>query len=686
MSLIVATSRIDENTLPQPSEKPSNFKNFFRSPIEIEPDSEIAVQSVKIQRSGNISVEEDDFFCHYFGTDPANFASYRELLSLSRTIKIPRGTYSLAGYEKAIQDTLNTQYDDPRTFGGYGVDINVDASGQELGVEIQGVDKGSATGKDLHASMISQPVFNIANPFNVYKGKADTGSAVIVKSSEFTYTGGTGVFASTENTTKLNESRSIGILTGFPFGMNQGKFIIELINASDAPYAIGLSRPQIQVESYRNSSEAQTTNERYSNIYTLDKETAQQRQQETGIITYDDSAYIGGTYEVYDYVFMLDNVGTITIAQRVWDNDHEQSTMQEVDYWNNTYTGSPGTAKLTKAQFYATWDGIMFEGQGDEVRLYFKQKGKAVFDVVVASTFDSGSPGSAFSPIGTTSYALYPMLNIGKGSATITKMESSNTLNQYKYPVFTDTPTGGYVAGNDAFSNEGFYYLPRDSQYSTIKKPYVSLSDAIASNSIQDIVYAADSSVLKRTLQDPALVAYGNYFYELLNGANGVDYKHLFTISKFIVPDRFDTLIKSQLFPNMAGRLGFPDRAFLISNNTDGYVSGDNTLTIKFTSTAELTKTSISSFIRIPNLTHKTFNGAQSGLSKIVYQLPQFANGGRQFGALFFEASEKTYVKLHNTSPMLLNMLQVQIVDSQERELNSLVGDTQVVFHVRKSV
>ena len=134
----------------------------------------------------------------------------------------------------------------------------------------------------------------------------------------------------------------------------------------------------------------------------------------------------------------------------------------------------------------------------------------------------------------------------------------------------------------------------------------------------------------------------------------------------------------------MAGRIGFVDRAFLISNDADGYVSGDNTLAVTFKSTGELEKTSTSSFIRIPNLTHKSFNGAQSGISKILYQLPQFSNDGRQFGPLYFEANEKTYVKLNNPAPMILNHLQIQIVDSQERELNSLVGDTQIVFHVRK--
>jgi len=135
----------------------------------------------------------------------------------------------------------------------------------------------------------------------------------------------------------------------------------------------------------------------------------------------------------------------------------------------------------------------------------------------------------------------------------------------------------------------------------------------------------------------------------------------------------------------MSGRLGFRDRSFLISSDTDGYVSGDGTLTIKFTSTDSLNKTAIASFIRIPNLTHKSFNGGQSGLSKIIYQLPQFSNGGSQYGSLYFEPGEKTYVKLNNPSKMILNMLQVQVVDAQEKEVDSLTGDTHIVFHVRRS-
>ena len=634
MSLIVATSRIDENTLPQASEKPSNFKNFFRSPIEIEANSEIAVQSVKFQRTGNITIEEDDFFCHYFGLDPRDYQKYTELTSFSRTIKIPRGTYSLSGYEKQVQDALNLQYDDPRTFGGYGVDIHTNASGEELGLDIQCVDKGSATGKDFHASLGSTPTYNIANPYSYWEDDE------ILKSSKFTYTPATGIFLSTEESTTLNNSESIGMLTGFPFGLNGGKFIVEtaVAMATDDPLCIGLSRPQIQIESDTNATLAQTETERHNGISQLDDFTYPEHTNSTDWMTYNDQGGITGTWEMYDYVFAVDDEDEITIAQRVWIDIEDVSQMQEIE-------------------------------------LYFKQKGKAVFDKVVSSTFASGAPGTCFSPIGSTSYALYPQLNIGDGSVHITKYDSSNTLNQYKFPVFTVGATGGYLAGDDAFSNEGFYGLSAE--------PYVlGTGRTLCSNTIQPLVYTADSCDQKFALDDLD----GNYLFVLLNSALGVDYTHLFTMNKFTQPERLDTLLASQEFPNMSGKLGFVDRAFIISNNTDGYVSGNNTLTVIFTSTGQLQKTATGSFIRIPNLTHRTFNGAQSGISKIIYQLPQFANDGRQFGALYFEASEKTYVKLHNTAPMILNMLQVQIVDAQERELNSLTGDTQVVFHVRKAV
>ena len=667
MSLIIATSHIDENTDSQPNEKPSNFTNFYRSAIEIEPNSEIAVQSVKVQRTGNITVGTDDFFAHYFGSSPELINDEESLTCFSRTIKPKRGSYSLVEYDRLIQNTLNEQYDDPRTFGGYLVDTHTNTSGVELGLEIRCIDKGSASGTNVSASLTSVPTFNITNPYSV-------GEGVIAPSDGFTWTPASGSFTRTADpSTSLRESLGVGILKGAPFGLNQGKFIVELGAAKNAPCAVGLTRPQIQIESYEESLQTDV-DARDRTARPLDWNTAPRQAGDTRIINYDETGTMGGTWELYDYAFYFDEDDNITIAERVWDY-RTHSVMQEMEYWANSFAGSVG-AKLTKTQFNASWDGIMFEGVGDEIELSFKQNGKQVFDKVISSTF-ANSKGRSFNPIGSTSYALYPQLNILEGTAKVTKYESSNVPNTYKYPTLTtDIPTGQYLAGNDAFSNEALV-----GQIDAF--PWVILSNSLASNSLASLVFLADSSWQKLEHSEIS----GGYLYSGLNASLGVDFLHQFTIGK-VIPDTgwVSTVLPSQERANMSGKLGFVDRAIITSDSPDGYASGDATLNIVFTSTSSIEKTTLASFIRLPGLTHRSYNGAQSGLSKIIYQLPQFSNDGRQFGALYFEANEKTYVKLNNPGSMILNSLNVQIVDSQERELTSLTGDTQIVFHVRKSV
>ena len=671
MSLIVATSRIGEN---QQAGNPSNFKNFYRSPIQVEADSEIAVQSVKIERSGNIIVSEGDFFCHYFGTDPVLSGDFVRLTSLSRKIVPTPGTYTLSRYPDVIKTALNTQYDDPRTFGGYLVNAHTNASGEELGLEISCVDKGSASGTDVSGSLTAVPTYNITSP--------TYGTEPFAPSDGFTWTAASGSFA--DNASSPN--RACGVLTGAPFGLNEGKFVVKTVSASAQPYHVGLTRPQLQVETFANS-QISVGNQRDRRVAYLFKPDLNQ--------VIDD--HTGGGYiqrdgeEMYDYV-VFNNTGEdkIHIAERIYiEPDVEQRPfepldypgsgdyrLKEISYWENAYTGNTG-AILTKAQFHASWDGIMFQGNGDEIELYFKQNGKDVYDKVVSSSF-SAKPGRCFNPIGSTSYALYPQMRVGTGQTLVVdKYESKNPIGSYKYPTFTrGTGFVEYTPGDDMFSNERFY--------GASQMKMINITRPLSSNSMDNMIFVCDSSEQKqRTIDDELITT--DYAFSGLNTAKGVDYNHIFTINTFQQPHELDTTGGLQEYPNMSARLGFKDRAFLDSDDPAGYVSGDDTLTVKFTSTGECEKSAIASFIRIPNLTHKTFNGAQSGLSKILYQLPMFSNDGRQYGALHFEPGEKTYVKLHNPAPMLLNQLDIQIVDGEEKELDSLTGNTQIVFHVRKA-
>jgi hypothetical protein len=691
MSLIIATSRLNEDETQSTNQRPSNFQNFFRSPIQIEPDSEIAVDSVKIQRTGNITIGAKAHFCHYFGLNPDVLGvdnEYNELLSISRTIKPKKGTYSIESYAEQLTKDFNNQYDDPRIYGNASVIVNPNAAFQEEGVQIIFTDRGKSS-TDVSGSLVEQAVFNLANPSNFRKGQQTPGNDAIKPSDAFTWNSGTGVFSRTGNpATGFHNASCVGMLTGRPFCLNQGTFDFTIGSANGAPFCVGLSRPQIQFEDpTRESTNASSTTkektQRYRGIYNLDNNTWANKYNNTGILSYDGATSIRGPSETYDYVFIQDGNDDITIAHRVAQQgaggDGLVSRHQELEYWNSG--GSVTGSKMTKTAFGASYDGVRFEGLGDQMNLYFKQKGKSVYDQILGSNLSSaGAVGRTFNPIGSTSYALYPMINLGIGAITVTDYDSNytGTDNSYDSPTYVASPlsAAGYYPGDDMFSNEAvdglsaedFIHLKADRQ--------------LASDSLQSAVFKCDGSYLKLNSQQAG--AYGPFVFAGMNAAAGVDYGHIITMNKFSA-DPLDTLIAGQKYPNMSGRLGFPDRAIINSKSGVGYVAGDDSKVITFTSVFALEKTALSSFIRLPGLTHKSFNGAQAGLSKIIYQLPQFSNDGREFGALYFEPGEKTYIKLNNPNPLLLNSLQVQIVDPFEKETNSLTGDTQIVFHIRKS-
>lgn len=697
MSLIVATNSVNENKGRLDDATSSNFTNFYRSPIVIPPNSELAVESVKINRTGNVTIKDNDFFCHYFGRDPTTLPEDEEssyLNSVSRTIGLKRGTYNLDEYIKHVNDRTNKQYADPRIFNNASVTLNTATNGTEEGVNIKFTARASASGNDVSGSLTATPVFNLENPWDVENGSR------LKPSNKFTYTPGTGVFARTGTAADIsaglfnsscvailmaNGSAMDGTDKGKPFGLNEGRFDVGHNNASTRAFAVGLSRPQIQM----------TLTDPADKVFDLDYNTAPRVRKGLKIIDEGGNLDLLGPSEIYDYAVMgiSDSNGSdfAVVVQRAYDEFHQVSRHEEVAYWDTTGGIGPGTSgdRWTASEFFASFDGIRFQGAGDEIKLYFKNKAKSTYTQVLGSNLDP-TPGLCFTPIGDTSYALYPMLNLGNGSVTITKYESNYThavsaVTNYQAPYY-DSTRKLYHAGSDMFSNESPSILPGLEERYARDSFRTLTGDGTATSGGDDSVRKIDSSATK-FLWSEVETNLTDYGFVGLNASKGVAYEHQLTMSKFTGFSEYDSLVSSQEFPNMATRLGFPDRALLLEDEgvTDGYATvSTGGLIVTFTSTAELDKTVGSAFIRIPGLTHTSFNGAQSGISKIVYHLPQFSNDGRQFGPLYFAPGEKTYIDLNNPGPILLNSLQVQLVDEQEKITKALNGTTQVVFHIRQ--
>jgi hypothetical protein len=665
MSLIVTTSKIGENTQNIESGKPSNFTNFFRSPIEVEPNSEIAVESVKINRSANVDIKDNNnYFCHQFGEEFDEIADREYRINVPRTIQLDPKSYNLQDFVRQIESKMNTQWGAPSIYNNATVTVN-SISGVESGIKMQ-VAQRSASALNKTSSLTDSPYYNIANPTH---GKP---------SDQYSWTPGTGILARTGSTsTALSNASCVAMLKDRPFSNASGSVTVTVVNASANYWVVGLSRPHVQYE------EDDDGTRRTRNMYPSGWSDNYNFRFHTGTIS-------SRMNEHYDFGVMYRGATGVNNGVRIFCSANQANTdavkHYEIKYWDSggVHTGAP----MTAAQFNASYDRVRFTSAGGYLSVYFGRVSSALYDQMCGPNL-SRDVDKCLKPIGETTHALYPQINIGSGNVEVTQFTSEFNNADYLFPVYnaTDAQVGSagprqYVPGSDFYSNNR---IQKSNLVNIVNGVPITLYRDPNNRTIDDgaISVVDKSKTYENWHSATALAAYTTP--SGFNGSGGTKNKNVFVVNKYNRPNIEDYLISSQRFPNMSFALGYLDRSILSETRgtTESYVTGTDTNTVIFTSPHQLEKAGSTSYIRIPNLTHKSFNGAQSGISKMLYQVPQFSNDGREYGPLYFAPPEKTYVDLQNTGRTLLNSLQVQLVGVDEKEIDSLTGTTQIVFHIR---
>lgn len=681
MSLIITTSKLSENdNVGQlPSENPSNYTNFFRSPITIPPNSEIAVESVKINRTANVNIKDNSFFCHYFGqiADEEDDRPYQ--IEVPRRIRPDQGMYNLTEYKQELHSKLNKQYGHPSIFGNSSVLINTTANGAENGLKFEFKQRSQHL-TNRSGSLTSTPYYNIEVP-----------NSPSSPSDSFTWTPGTGIFQRTGGAAAngVQNTDCIGILKDVPFSNTALDMTVTVVNANADYWKVGLSRPHVQYETTE-SDGTRTTKNTYPYGYTQ----GNNYRMATGV------SRTSGP-EHYDFLVqcVTGAIPSPNNGLRMFCSLNRNASvglgnwkMYEMKYWESG--GSHAGSAMTSAQFYAKYDRIRFKSDGLYLNVYAGLTGSPNYEQLMGANL-SRDVDKCFKPRGDTTYALYPQFNIGSGNIELTEYQSEVNPaagETYRYPVYnaSDLPVGDagprqYVPGNDMYSCNR---VPSADKFNIVNGERITLYrniDNVQTDS-DAIAFVDGSQTYANYFSTAALESYFQPRFE--NASGGVLNKHVIIANKYTLGQKEDYLLQSQRFPNMSFGVGFLDRAILSESDghDHGFITGEDTNTVIFTSPHEIDKMPISGFVRIPNLTHQSFNGAQSGISKIIYQVPQFANDGRQYGPLYFAPGEKTYIDLKNPASTILNSLQVQIVGVDEKELKTLTATTQVVFHVRQKL
>ena len=93
-----------------------------------------------------------------------------------------------------------------------------------------------------------------------------------------------------------------------------------------------------------------------------------------------------------------------------------------------------------------------------------------------------------------------------------------------------------------------------------------------------------------------------------------------------------------------------------------------------------------SMFVRLKNMTFESANFSNSALSKILYHIPTFDNSGNDVGALHLEPNEMVYLDLNNPADVHLSTMEVDLIYNDETLATGVEGKTVVVFHIRPRI
>jgi hypothetical protein len=629
MSLIVLSNTSfneSEDNLPRVGgiKTPYSFTNTLQTPIVIPPDSEVALQSIKLNLDGDFEVRNwNDTMYQYIGKrvdeDVADyFDSINESTRYPAKITVERGTYNAEEFVDKLEEAMNRGLYHPNFQGLANASVQRSASNASFdGYNLTYDRSATASGNNRPGDEDVQFATEDSNGWS-YDGTTNF---------RFTKTSGNGSLY----------PRAFAQFTNAPCDLADGDLEVDFANASS--WFVGLSR-------YCNPD-----------FEFVDENGTFITRDFTEPEYFNSNGFLG----FYDYLacaFYDETNASHTLrlfhAVKSDDNENPQLEMQEVRYWG--FTGANFTAPYDLTTNASGYSRVHFETSGEAVKLKLSVAGASQ---IVVTTPTLGTPtgkNNYFKPIAQTCAYLYP------------KMEIKDTVNdgdaQNQYLDFHE-----YKCKNDL---TGFKYNGLDESKS-IQLPL--RERLINFDWYQTMINIGQVGKLKevdfRVFNDMSAGTAAHTFIETEHGKIAQEYAPVPIVgesNRYIPSD----------FANMRYVLGFDD-------NAKDQPTSKNGSAVTFTS--DQTPKTISNqsvFVRLTSLTQRSVNGVTGNESKIIYHCPRFDNAGNQVGGLFFEPGEKTYLDIGNIAETPINTFSVDLVDNKERFIKSAIGSTTICLHIRK--
>ena len=633
MSLIV-TSNIGQDEIDESNAfKPFSYQNALRNTYKIPANSEIALQSAKINKNSLLVVDRTNTtYCHYFGTPIGGDAS-TEIENIESSTTIP--FFGIGGTGTAFRDGKRVS----RNTTDFANDL-------EKSFAETAFHPSLITGENpVTANIVVEPNYvSATNAFDGYKWTFTQQTAKTTKNNASIGDSFTDISIDSQGgfTTSAGTITSTG-KNGFyaqtriqPISQNNGTCIMNFngLNTGGAgsrnPFIVGLSRINTQKELLG----AQISIPNHYNFAAHQNgaffETGMQ-----GRGFYDVCIVRSGDL-LYVFQSGTSSNGGICMNEVVYYGSHNPNFGTQYDIATNN----------------GSYQKVRFTLQNEEIKIELGNASdayKILCDFTTMRSTDDGEGGTKpaatknqfMNPTNCAKWNLFPTFSCSRGTGKTLTIE--NLQHYTNYPDYTDT---NYMEhnwwGKVEFNGEE------------------ALAEQVESR-------PWNSRSVAGTILAPKGV----------NASGGMtDYKNTIITAKSL---EYGADVTDQANSQMS--FGFSGRPISVPDS-----ASDNLITIIKSIKAPTITSGASLFVRLNNFTQTSLNARQGTISKIVAHLPRFDNGGNETGALYFEPHEKTYIDLNNPEDLYINSFDVDIVYDNETFCTALNGKTIICFHIRKKL
>lgn len=647
MSLIITSNnRFRQNigaAVPLNTTPPYSYRNHLRDTFKVPKNSEIALQSVKVEKNGQFILDSGNcIFYHYFGVPLGNPAVR------------PDFTYATSQPMRGFAGG-----DEQDFYGGQRVQVNSDDFVRRLQLGMNAVayhptfiNGGAVGGTEPLSSIVTTVKRDAGLDFKGWNWVATQEVAITQNTTTFNwtditddqsghYTVANGLVTSNDDTGFYVQGRHK------PLAPSEGEAWFDF-TAAGTDWGVGLSR----ISKGRGGAGDAGETEFYPTYF----DTAD------GAVDVFSAGAIG---QLYGDIMVMRVDNDLRIYQAVCDSGSADVTngirseddivMKEIVYWGAQNMNFPlAPLDLSGAHGYTQ---VRFKLLNEELEIFvWGMAGYVKLTDYTSTIANGGGKANVTFPIHQAKWNLYPVMYASGDGSALTCGQVSTLTN---YPVydenyFWETPYD-FWANLEVNGAENHYDVKGN--------------------------FWNDTAITDGGLNDDGLLAPA-----LTNASQGMaDFENiLITIPSELYSADYASdnwASSSTRDANTSALFGFIGRGVVKPNTTTDLVC------TTFSDDAPKLLSGESLFVRLNNFTQSSINAGTKGggnITKIIGHLPRFDNAGNETGALFFEPHEKTYIALNNAEDLYINEFDIDIVYQSETLCESLTGTTVVVLHIRQ--